>query len=56
MLMRKVGKHGAGRWGLPGGSANSKDKDDLATAERETKEEVGDIPAHEVKGSIVVKR
>ncbi len=56
MLMRKVGKHGAGKWGLPGGSADSKDRDDLATAEREAKEEVGGIPAHEVKGQILVKR
>ncbi|CAL8469169.1 g8710 [Coccomyxa elongata] len=56
MLMRKVGKHGAGKWGLPGGSADSKDRDDLATAEREAKEEVGGVPAHEVKGQILVKR
>ncbi len=56
MLMRKVGKHGAGKWGLPGGSADSKDRDDLATAEREAKEEVGGIPSHEVKGQILIKR
>jgi 8-oxo-dGTP pyrophosphatase MutT (NUDIX family) len=56
MLMRKVGKHGPGKWGLPGGSADSKDADDLATAEREAKEEVGGVPAHEVKGQIQIRR
>jgi 8-oxo-dGTP pyrophosphatase MutT (NUDIX family) len=56
LLLRKVGKHGAGKWGLPGGSAEGRDADDLATAEREVKEEVGAVPAHEIKGSIVVRR
>lgn len=57
MVMRKVGKKGqVGKWGLPGGSRDSKDADDLATAEREAKEEVGAIPAHEVKGHILIKR
>ena len=56
MLMRKVGKHGPGKWGLPGGSADSKDATDLATAEREAKEEVGGVPAHEVKGQVLIRR
>ena len=55
LLVRKV-KHGAGKWGMPGGSQDSKDVDSLATAEREFRSEIGEPPRHEVKGQILVKR
>ena len=55
LLMRKL-KHGASKWGMPGGSQDSKDADDLATAEREFRSEIGESPQHEVKGQILVKR
>ena len=53
--MRKV-KHGAGKWGMPGGSQDSKDVDSLATAEREFRSEIGQPPQHEIKGQILVRR
>ena len=53
--MRKL-KHGAGKWGMPGGSQDSKDADALATAEREFKSEIGDPPQHDVRGQVIVKR
>ncbi len=53
--MRKV-KHGGGKWGMPGGSQDSKDVDSLATAEREFRSEIGEPPQHEVKGQIFVRR
>ena len=55
LLMRKV-KHGAGKWGMPGGSQDSKDADSLATAEREFRSEIGEPPQHEVKGQILMRR
>ncbi len=55
LLMRKV-KHGAGKWGMPGGSQDSKDVDSLATAEREFRSEIGELPQHEVKGQILIRR
>ena len=55
LLMRKV-KHGGGKWGMPGGSQDSKDVDSLATAEREFRSEIGEPPQHEVNGQIAVKR
>ena len=55
LLMRKV-KHGGGKWGMPGGSQDSKDVDSLATAEREFRSEIGEPPQHEVKGQILVRR
>lgn len=53
--MRKM-KHGAGKWGMPGGSQDSKDADSLATAEREFRSEIGEPPQHEVKGQVLVRR
>ena len=57
LLLRKTGgKHGPGKWQMPGGSSDSKDADALATAEREALDEVGGVPSHEVVGQIVLKK
>ena len=57
LLLRKAGgKHGPGKWQMPGGSSDSKDADALATAEREAEDEVGGVPSHAVIGQIVLRR
>ena len=57
LLLRKMGgKHGPGKWQMPGGSSDSKDADALATAEREALDEVGGVPSHEVVGQIVLRK
>ena len=56
LLRKKGGKHGPGKWQMPGGSADSKDADALATAEREAEEEVGGVPSHTVLGQVELKR
>ena len=48
--MRKL-KHGPGKWGMPGGSQDSKDADALAAAEREFRSEIGEPPQHDVRGA-----
>ena len=53
--MRKL-KHGPGKWGMPGGSQDSKDADALAAAEREFRSEIGEPPQHDVRGQVIVKR
>ena len=56
MLLRRKLKHGPGKWGMPGGSQDSKDADALAAAEREFRSEIGEPPQHDVRGQVVVKR
>lgn len=56
LLRKKGGKHGPGKWQMPGGGSDSKDADALATAEREALEEVGGVPSHSVVGQIELKK
>eukprot|EP00803_Ostreobium_quekettii_P004362 evm.model.scf_1992.1 EVM.evm.TU.scf_1992.1 scf_1992:1184-1648(+) len=57
LLLKRSPKSGnPNTWGLPGGNADPGDRNALATAVRETTEEMGQPPEFAVKGEILTRR
>ncbi|KXZ55430.1 hypothetical protein GPECTOR_3g80 [Gonium pectorale] len=58
VLKRSENSGNAGTWGLPGGNADPEDGGDLLkTAEREAREEIGELPGNmKVLGSVLTRR
>eukprot|EP00884_Botryococcus_braunii_P019837 jgi/Botrbrau1/6537/Bobra.40_2s0009.2 len=56
LLLLRRSAHNDNTWGLPGGNAEPQDTSLQATALREATEELGAVPPHTIRGSILTKR
>ena len=54
LLLKRSSPHNNRKWGLPGGNVETGDGELIDTAKREATEEMGKLPALEVKGEILI--